>query len=160
MARRGSSPLARGTRGAKPPCTSLQGLIPARAGNTVVIVRLPSRTGAHPRSRGEHMFSPGETVSFLGSSPLARGTHDFAELCVCANGLIPARAGNTGRPRPSTERGRAHPRSRGEHAIRGLPRACRRGSSPLARGTPIFSIKRMNKSGLIPARAGNTLLVV
>ena len=51
---RGSSPLARGTPGISVMVRLTQGLIPARAGNTLPTERAACRRGAHPRSRGEH----------------------------------------------------------------------------------------------------------
>ena len=50
----GSSPLARGTPGADELITPLNGLIPARAGNTWLLARVLAACRAHPRSRGEH----------------------------------------------------------------------------------------------------------
>ena len=55
-------------------------------------------TGAHPRSRGEHVSGLGVTIISLGSSPLARGTPKLRESISAAPGLIPARAGNTYKP--------------------------------------------------------------
>ena len=51
---------------------------------------------------------------------------------------------------------RAHPRSRGEHTNELKPCGSRMGSSPLARGTRYDMVFTPPKSGLIPARAGNT----
>ena len=53
-------------------------------------------------------------------------------------------------------KGAAHPRSRGENTgdppgNPGLP-----GSSPLARGKPVFALVACVCGGLIPARAGKT----
>ena len=71
-----------------------------------------------------------------GSSPLARGAHGRPGRPVRMHGLIPARAGSTGRV-VGDGRGRpAHPRSRGEHGLR------------LA--------LLVGLRGLIPARAGST----
>ena len=50
----------------------------------------------------------------------------------------------------------AHPRSRGEHALRPLQYVLVRGSSPLARGTRPVATEQQARPGLIPARAGNT----
>ena len=120
--------------------------------------RRPARRGAHPRSRGEHGPAVGLSDRAEGSSPLARGTHDFKCSGRLALGLIPARAGNTGALSADQTGNGAHPRSRGEHAIAALEDCPEEGSSPLARGTRRHSACRLPAAGLIPARAGNTPL--
>ena len=73
-ARRGSSPLARGTRYRASLRYRPHRLIPARAGNTAIF-RLDVRSvSAHPRSRGEHRSWRRFVPWLFGSSPLARGT--------------------------------------------------------------------------------------
>ena len=132
------------------------GLIPARAGNTTNPPVLSTVTRAHPRSRGEHPKSALYRLLCRGSSPLARGTLVAASRRAFAHGLIPARAGNTRQPEKRTPTLRAHPRSRGEHGSNVLEKLLREGSSPLARGTLLENATLTGKSGLIPARAGNT----
>ena len=130
----GSSPLARGPRAVHVVHTSHRGLIPARAGTTGMPSAIASRLRAHPRSRGDHRFSSHGPITWMGSSPLARGPPSTSDRTSTSTGLIPARAGTTMRL-PTTSRSPwAHPRSRGDHnhmtanIIKGL------GSSPLARG--------------------------
>ena len=152
----GSSPLARGTPPYAGQVESRNGLIPARAGNTPAISSWVSLIWAHPRSRGEHLFSSGCTRILLGSSPLARGTRYAAGRGGARGGLIPARAGNTVTVTVTWSRSRAHPRSRGEH-FEGRAGSCGTvGSSPLARGTQSLAEQGGVHDGLIPARAGNT----
>ena len=92
-----------------------------------------------------------------GSSPLARGTPSDDKIKVWGGGLIPARAGNTTPERGAVPPRRAHPRSRGEHGVRGLFQGHLWGSSPLARGTLASTVNVEARAGLIPARAGNTV---
>ena len=135
---KGSSPLARGTLAG---C----GFVAATA-------------VAHPRSRGEHSLPVEVAAANGGSSPLARGTPFSKTNVILVVGLIPARAGNTPPPCLQAHEPRAHPRSRGEHAKWlgfGLRLA---GSSPLARGTHIPGLRDVRVTGLIPARAGNTVI--
>ena len=73
----------------------MNGLIPARAGNTSRRPHRRTGEGAHPRSRGEHREVGAVRLDELGSSPLARGTRAAFALSVQSSGLIPARAGNT-----------------------------------------------------------------
>ena len=156
--REGSSPLARGTLDCAFGVEGFPGLIPARAGNTRRMRRICGCRRAHPRSRGEHVFLTDLLVPPLGSSPLARGTQPRTRLWCGAWGLIPARAGNTSAPIRTLRCARAHPRSRGEHSARWATSTSRRGSSPLARGTPSRSHPHFAQLGLIPARAGNTVM--
>ena len=154
--RRGSSPLARGTRSRPATPTSKSGLIPARAGNTVLRSSSPHRVGAHPRSRGEHTRIVTLHALATGSSPLARGTLVDVVIRCAQAGLIPARAGNTLTPPSCSSPKRAHPRSRGEHDSYGDKVIKGADSSPLARGTRHRRHQSPESNGLIPARAGNT----
>ena len=155
----GSSPLARGTRSEPSVSRTGTGLIPARAGNTHLRCSASHICWAHPRSRGEHLRKYQRLSNGPGSSPLARGTHWNKGYTWFTDGLIPARAGNTpsrtSEPMPSG----AHPRSRGEHYALDRVKRLQSGSSPLARGTRLDPIVTAFTNGLIPARAGNTVLV-
>ena len=156
----GSSPLARGTPTKPTKGLRKSGLIPARAGNTCVVVGFGLRSGAHPRSRGEHALQVQDSFWRSGSSPLARGTPAAGERGDTTSGLIPARAGNTENTSTNFINTGAHPRSRGEHAgTFHLPNS-KPGSSPLARGTRAQEGGRGGGGGLIPARAGNTFRAV
>ena len=132
------------------------GLIPARAGNTCASFQALVRTGAHPRSRGEHSVLEARELAGLGSSPLARGTQAGVFRLPPLVGLIPARAGNTCCCWSGFDPVGAHPRSRGEHGLVEQLQGVRVGSSPLARGTPFNPDILESTPGLIPARAGNT----
>ena len=91
----GSSPLARGTLGAR---------------------RKPYRSdSAHPRSRGEHCFKVNAKSESSGSSPLARGTSRVLLPPIHPVRLIPARTGNTALTGTRSPTSTAHPRSHGEH---------------------------------------------
>ena len=153
----GSSPLARGTSQVTHLISLEVRLIPARAGSTKLTPVTPAVSAAHPRSRGEHPSPGSPEITIDGSSPLARGTHWVAAEVAGPAGLIPARAGNTGRLQKAVASRWAHPRSRGEHKVTPYAPCFCSGSSPLARGPPIFEIKGMAERGLIPARAGNTV---
>ena len=72
---------------------------------------------------------------YVGSSPLARGTPVEGWHALDADGLIPARAGNTYPRGVYAVLCWAHPRSRGEHLSTSVSATVRPGSSPLARGT-------------------------
>ena len=155
---KGSSPLARGTPTTSDDERYRYGLIPARAGNTVFSHGFAPRLRAHPRSRGEHVYDVGTGIMREGSSPLARGTLQPVGWASLNRGLIPARAGNTKYELHPRRTGWAHPRSRGEHGSFLSIYGSFRGSSPLARGTLCVVFSFGVGYGLIPARAGNTLI--
>ena len=134
----------------------IAGLIPARAGNTISHASPGSSMWAHPRSRGEHGKVSRLTIIAAGSSPLARGTRGGVMRWRDTVGLIPARAGNTPAISSWVSQIWAHPRSRGEHSVVCKSPWTSKGSSPLARGTPVLGGSTETVPGLIPARAGNT----
>ncbi len=153
---RGSSPLTRGKRGLVVACEVGARLIPAHAGKTPYGTTPHLQSGAHPRSRGENSASALAFSRPHGSSPLTRGKLPRELVDVLSEGLIPAHAGKTRRPRPHPCQDAAHPRSRGENSTEGVSMSAVTGSSPLTRGklgavaTVIGSIR------LIPAHAGKT----
>ena len=153
----GSSPLTRGKRETAEDWFEKSRLIPAHAGKTHSSVSFLRAGPAHPRSRGENFLFLGTLWWNCGSSPLTRGKLRRDEVQLVREGLIPAHAGKTDRPRRQGERPAAHPRSRGENCV--VLRAARfsPGSSPLTRGKLTFPIMTKGGGGLIPAHAGKTV---
>ena len=152
----GSSPLTRGALHALLASLRVWGLIPAYAGSTVEVVDVRPGTGAHPRLRGEHIFSFQLGLALLGSSPLTRGARFVFGGFVIRHRLIPAYAGSTVefplfRCLPG-----AHPRLRGEHGLAPVYTGNTLGSSPLTRGAPARKVPPARAHGLIPAYAGST----
>ena len=91
----GSSPLTRGKHHPKQQRYRHRRRIPAHAGKTPGPRSSRTAYQAHPRSRRENDdagLSPGVVA---GSSPLTRGKHCLAFLCLRSFGLIPAHAGKT-----------------------------------------------------------------
>ena len=113
--RRGSSPLARGPRRRRLHRVPCGGLIPARAGTTFGANQVQQKSGAHPRSRGDHTEINARGQVDGGSSPLARGPPEARAGSRNVVGLIPARAGTTRAGAVSGAGSGAHPRSRGDH---------------------------------------------
>ena len=95
----GSSPLARGLP--PPPLTqnTPSRIIPARAGFTSLMCFEMKSFTDHPRSRGVYLLFEVADPLRQGSSPLARGLHCTSCCTGYEEGIIPARAGFTGRPR-------------------------------------------------------------
>ena len=91
-----------------------------------------------------------------GSSPLTRGKHQTDRVRIHSRGLIPAHAGKTRALALKGRSSEAHPRSRGENAIRNDNTPSEWGSSPLTRGKLTPSLPDPLDRGLIPAHAGKT----
>ena len=152
----GSSPRVRGTLERLEAFARAVGIIPACAGNTAHMICLELPTRDHPRVCGEHDPFATTLCASLGSSPRVRGTLEGEWDGGGRSGIIPACAGNTGRPKVSKRNRRDHPRVCGEHnaTVRVIPTG--RGSSPRVRGTQIMHAHRFAIPGIIPACAGNT----
>ena len=132
----GSSPLARGSPHGPPHRQPGRGIIPARAGFTLVSACRSGVSGDHPRSRGVHAHWPSLRYPSAGSSPLARGSRRSSRW-------------------PCSTR-TDHPRSRGVHRDRIPSSRHSPGSSPLARGSQEPGLLARILVGIIPARAGFT----
>ena len=155
----GSSPLARGLLVGRFCCFPLCGIIPARAGFTLLRAAPGGSTPDHPRSRGVYQTGHVAKELIWGSSPLARGLRKSLTSMRQVVRIIPARAGFTRRLRA---RGRCrpdHPRSRGVYHGAPPDQAGLSGSSPLARGLRHRVGGSAESGGIIPARAGFTLKV-
>ena len=112
----GSSPLARGLLGVGIVLLKPVRIIPARAGFTRRQRRRHPTRRDHPRSRGVYL-TRNELIKMLnGSSPLARGLQHLVRGLRIRPGIIPARAGFTGRAGAPRRPERDHPRSRGVYA--------------------------------------------
>ena len=152
----GSSPLARGLLPAAPAKAKKPGIIPARAGFTVLTFRRSSEIWDHPRSRGVYFPDVQVEDKQYGSSPLARGLRPGADVVGAGQGIIPARAGFTHAGTVQARGARDHPRSRGVYLARLVNPCLRDGSSPLARGLPAIGNHGYRPRRIIPARAGFT----
>ena len=152
----GSSPLARGLLGDGFYNTGGAGIIPARAGFTTGSTAEVQSRGDHPRSRGVYHRCLLTVHHRAGSSPLARGLRQTHRISHMLFGIIPARAGFTRRLGRHCHRTGDHPRSRGVYGTRTRITLKCMGSSPLARGLRLTSLRRSHHAGIIPARAGFT----
>ncbi len=179
--RPGSSPRVRGTLPVVAEHLLRHGIIPACAGNTTGSFPPAWCRWDHPRVCGEHLIPHLATSFGVGSSPRVRGTPEAFDAFMPYGGIIPACAGNTGRPHSPLAATGDHPRVCGEHVspvIDGInefrmvegdhPRVCgehlagaagdvlAQGSSPRVRGTQGAKVGRFAVVGIIPACAGNT----
>ena len=152
----GSSPLARGLPRPHPLRRVGARIIPARAGFTRSRRRPHAPSTDHPRSRGVYGRFRAGREGFPGSSPLARGLPPTSGAPSPTPRIIPARAGFTPPLLRDAPHGADHPRSRGVYRLWFLWTSSSKGSSPLARGLLVEDTERVEKQGIIPARAGFT----
>ena len=94
-AKRGLSPLARGTQLARLARVFLCRFIPAGAGNSLLICKYFLSAAVYPRWRGELTNAAHQGVSSSGLSPLARGTLGPNIKPTGYFRFIPAGAGNS-----------------------------------------------------------------
>ena len=116
----------------------------------------PSRSGAHPHSRGENWRAQRRRCCAAGSSPLTRGKPGNGEVLTDHERLIPTHAGKTARSLTVAPDERAHPHSRGENAFGVSIVKPPSGSSPLTRGKRSTRSRSSRTDGLIPTHAGKT----
>ena len=177
-AKPGSSPRVRRKRPGGVVGVQHPGLIPACAGKTGRRGRASPHSGDHPRACGENPARTPPPRSWSGSSPRVRGKLHQDPGGAQSGGLIPARAGKTVRVLAVRGAAEAHPRACGENvdprrvdpALAAHPRACGEneaqiqdslvefGSSPRVRGKPAARLGVDGLLGLIPARAGKTMV--
>ncbi len=172
----GSSPHARGTRTLRNVVAPSGRFIPARAGNAGAASRSPPPSPVHPRVRGERGPLVCPLISWLGSSPRARGTPcrrvvhaaQLRFIPACAgrtlgqrrtDGIsarfIPACAGNAATPKAVTIITPVHPRASGERLSTKSRKGGKPGSSSRARGTRDAAHQFADRGRFIPAHAGN-----
>ena len=109
---------------------------------------------------GEHSLAAYTITLNPGSSPRVRGTRFSGVGHDRAVGIIPACAGNTEFCMLNWGMGGDHPRVCGEHRTLLPTRSDTAGSSPRVRGTPSHPIHERRWSGIIPACAGNTRIIM
>ena len=155
----GSSPHMRGTRRRPRVKRARPGIIPAYAGNTTVALPFASSATDHPRICGEHYAAMSRCIRRAGSSPHMRGTPVEVFVRTGACGIIPAYAGNTRLSHGTQAVHRDHPRICGEHTAGVETLRDEPGSSPHMRGTLFTRLPFFGRFGIIPAYAGNTLVI-
>ena len=132
----GSSPRVRGLLSGVFAEGQREGIIPARAGFTQLIIVWHDLTQDHPRACGVY-WGP-----YLDA-------HDGVRI-------IPARAGFTPSPCRTRTRRRDHPRACGVYEGLTWALAAAAGSSPRVRGLPDAEGSQVITARIIPARAGFT----
>ena len=156
----GSSPRMRGTHVSPFLEFRFAGIIPAYAGNTKQTTATGKPCRDHPRVCGEHRGVQWFERFQQGSSPRMRGTRGWKVGAIESLGIIPAYAGNTSLLPSRLGSARDHPRVCGEHMTIEDYEDCDSGSSPRMRGTPVVGEWLGGWKGIIPAYAGNTILLL
>ena len=132
------------------------GIIPARAGFTV-ITDAPERGGQdHPRACGVYLSNSPTTIMSIGSSPRVRGLLVRQLLRQIELRIIPARAGFTPSPSGGAWSRPDHPRACGVYLVLHVDVHTVSGSSPRVRGLHARPGHLVLRRGIIPARAGFT----
>ena len=131
----GSPPLARGTVVIKRHVRVHNGITPACAGNSYLVIYQCHKTGDHPRLRGEQPSRKDVYAQIEGSPPLARGTEMKLINDLSEQRITPACAGNRKIFLLIKCSVKDHPRLRGEQLNAESKKLQEQGSPPLARGT-------------------------
>ena len=105
---------------------------------------------------GEHCCTCALMPAIVGSSPHVRGAPITKATVPMMNGIIPACAGSTFRPRGHVSGYRDHPRMCGEHRTSWPNCEAKAGSSPYVRGARSGGSSVSLLMGIIPACAGST----
>ena len=152
--RGGPSPRARGSRHHRRARHARMGSIPACAGEPPSGTSSPWTSRVHPRVRGGAAAYVGNSASYLGPSPRARGSRGRHHGPVVGLRSIPACAGEPHRTHRPAAPCWVHPRVRGGAVrVRALGVGLD-GPSPRARGSLGGAPLRHARRGSIPACAG------
>ena len=135
------------------------GIIPACAGNSREFRRPCGHTRDHPRVCGEQFLKVLSFTLNTGSSPRVRGTVVRSVSRSACLGIIPACAGNRAHSVLVCALAGDHPRVCGEQVQSRSLIPCKMGSSPRVRGTVRWRDVDLDATGIIPACAGNSLMV-
>ena len=156
----GLSPHGRGKQALPRAFPTRPGSIPARAGETQR-KRYPASTPAvYPRTGGGNSYPPFAIGYSIGLSPPVRGKRRRAANGIFRNGSIPARAGETAAVHhPNTLSG-VYPRTGGGNFVRFIPVPPVKGLSPHGRGKHLTRLVGKIIRRSIPARAGETGLLL
>ena len=154
----GSPPLARGKVCTSQNLSDRLRITPACAGKRRAGAFGSTRTGDHPRLRGEKLPYTRRIYIRLGSPPLARGkVSNFPDQCVNFR-ITPACAGKSENVKSKDMASWDHPRLRGEKVFLYEIEKQTEGSPPLARGKAVPDTRVILPIRITPACAGKSQL--
>ena len=131
-------------------------IIPAHAGQTLVLVTRFAVLADHPRACGANAVTPRRTVQHTGSSPRMRGKLLGSDKHARNVRIIPAHAGQTASARLVNRQAADHPRACGANPSRRAIWVVSNGSSPRMRGKLGEQLHGESQERIIPAHAGQT----
>ncbi len=143
----GSSPRMRGKLGVKYRRDPVFRIIPAHAGQTVLLAFFVVVFADHPRACGANGHVGGFIVARVGSSPRMRGKPQTAAAQEFQRRIIPAHAGQTQFYTQSQHLYTDHPRACGANLDRKLDHAAVLGSSPRMRGKQSDFMRKLLSAG-------------
>ena len=152
----GLSPRTRGRPEAELDELPCRGSIPANAGETRSGAAPPPVRGVYPRERGGDHHQPHDQRPARGLSPRTRGRRGERLGEQTTHGSIPANAGETDLAWRRRTEHRVYPRERGGDVAENRPLYSDLGLSPRTRGRPAHSVVAAQRTGSIPANAGET----
>ncbi len=152
----GSSPRVRGKHGLGKPVTLPRRIIPARAGQTMLLHRGSCNSPDHPRACGANREEARVAGRLHGSAPRVRGKLRCSRACAIRARIIPARAGQTPINPAYSSTSSDHPRACGANWFMWIRQYPPSGSSPRVRGKQTVPIHSGHVPRIIPARAGQT----
>ena len=129
--------------------------IPTGVGNRPYFSCLDCEIMVHPHWRGEQIPEGQAKAIDYGSSPLAWGTVHSSSYLPSLIRFIPTGVGNRGRPSLRFPPRPVHPHWRGEQIAWDEEKREIIGSSPLAWGTVLSHLERINRYRFIPTGVGN-----
>ena len=136
------------------------GITPAGAGKTAMLSSLKTAYRDHPRRCGENTSRDSFFLPGKGSPPQVRGKHCNVLSQRTAIGITPAGAGKTYRQHEHVETAEDHPRRCGENPQSPAQIFRALGSPPQVRGKPTPLQSHAPLSGITPAGAGKTMLLL
>ena len=153
----GLSPRGRGKRHGLYAGLSLPRSIPAWAGETLRPYSRKPCAKVYPRVGGGNAYHPTMRIAGPGLSPRGRGKLELPFAVRAVVGSIPAWAGETQTRKATTAIPRVYPRVGGGNKTMTPSQSPEPGLSPRGRGKPPPLHLSREKSGSIPAWAGETL---
>ena len=133
-----------------------EGITPAHAGKTTVLIKAEALPEDHPRACGENFCRRSSALLLPGSPPRMRGKHYLALYSCSFARITPAHAGKTLTLRRSWKAERDHPRACGENEPALSMPLLSLGSPPRMRGKPEQCGLSRRGGRITPAHAGKT----